>query len=82
MSSDSDAGSDLEDEFFDRLDVSIGAEIDLDQLMASAAHTTPRRSTTPEHLSKVWRIDIETAKRTLDITTHRTVHGWTNPTLS
>jgi hypothetical protein len=36
--------------------------------MASAVHAKPRRNTTAEHLSKVWRIDLETARKTLDIT--------------
>jgi len=42
---------------------------DLDSYMAAAAHARPSRNVTAERLSKVWRIDLETAKRTIDITT-------------
>jgi hypothetical protein len=41
----------------------------LDDFMASAAHASPSRGgVTSEHLSKVWRIDLETAERTMEIT--------------
>ena len=40
-----------------------------DDVFASAAHARPRRDVTPEMLSKLWRIDLDTAKRTLDATT-------------
>jgi hypothetical protein len=44
-------------------------KVDLDEFMASATHARPRKNTTAEHLSKVWCIDLERAKLTLDITT-------------
>ena len=44
--------------------------INLDEIMAiGAAHELRSRGIDASHLSKVWRIDFETAKRTLDITT-------------
>lgn len=40
--------------------------------MVSDAHARPRMEVNAEHLAKVWRIDVESAKRTLDVTTqHR-----------
>jgi hypothetical protein len=48
--------------------------IDLDAMMASAAHAFPRKDVDAAHLSKIWRIDIESAKRTLDITTQHRKH--------
>jgi hypothetical protein len=84
---DSDADSegvsmdDLSDDFFDTIDDPLLTEIDLDAFMASAAHAKPRRNTTAEHLSKIWRIYLETAKKTLDITSQN--YGRTdNPELS
>lgn len=50
------------------IDGILGGEIDLDEIMASAAHAKPRRNIDAEHLSKIWRIDLDTAKKTLDIT--------------
>ena len=49
-------------------DTGSSEEIDLDEAIAFAAHARPRRNITAEHLSKVWRIDLDTAKRTADIT--------------
>jgi hypothetical protein len=46
----------------------IDGEIDLDEIMASATHARATRDISPEHLSKVWRIDLESAKRTIDKT--------------
>jgi len=43
-------------------------EIDLDEIMASAAHARRSKGIDAEHLAKVWRIDVNTAQRTLDIT--------------
>ena len=63
------------------LDDILTGEIDLDEIMASAAHAKPRRTVDAEHLSKIWRIDIETAKRTLDVTSQN-VSRVANPSLS
>jgi uncharacterized protein (DUF342 family) len=43
-------------------------EVDLDEIMVSAAHAGKPKGIDAEHLSKIWRIDLKTAKRTLDIT--------------
>ena len=45
----------------------------IESFMSSAAHARQRRNITPEYLSKVWRIDIPTAKQTLAVTSQRSV---------
>ena len=45
--------------------------IDIDEIMVSAVHAGISKNVDPEHLAKVWRIDVEAAKRTLDITSQR-----------
>jgi len=49
----------------------IAGEISVDEVMqASATHASSSRyQVDAEHLAKVWRIDLETARRTLDATT-------------
>ena len=42
--------------------------IDLDAVMASVAYARMRSDISAEHLSKIWRIDLTTTKRTLDFT--------------
>jgi hypothetical protein len=44
-------------------------EIDLDDFLVSAAHARRTQGLDAAHLSKVWRISMEQAERTLDITT-------------
>ena len=44
-----------------------------DDIFVSAAHAGRHQGVKTEHLAKVWRIDIEQAKNTLDITTQRSV---------
>ena len=49
--------------------------------MISAEHARPRRNIEAEHLSKIWRIDLNTAKITLDaISQHNTTHPESNLT--
>ena len=43
-------------------------EIDLDDIMISATHASKPKGTDAAHLSKIWRIDLEAAECTLDIT--------------
>jgi hypothetical protein len=50
------------------MDEPLGADIDLDEYMVSAARVTKNWSVQAEHLSKIWRIDLETAEKTLEIT--------------
>ena len=40
-----------------------------------AAVVTSSRGVSPEHLSKVWGIDVETVKRTIDITSQHCKHN-------
>merc|ERR1712197_305763 len=42
-------------------------EEDLEEAMIKATHAGVPKGITPEKLSKVWRIDLETAKRTIDV---------------
>lgn len=57
-------------------------DLDFDEIMtAGAAHAGRSQGVDAEHLSKVWRISPEEAKRTLDITTQEQVHT-DNPSLS
>ena len=60
----------------------ISGEINLDEYFTvGAAHARARKSVDAEHLSKVWRIDLETAKKTLDITSQSCVRTG-NPNLT
>jgi len=40
---------------------------DLDTIMISAAHAGKSKGVDPAHLSKIWKIDLKTAERTLDV---------------
>ena len=42
-------------------------EIDLDAIMISAAHAGKSKGVDPAHLSKIWKKDLKTAERTLDV---------------
>jgi hypothetical protein len=42
-------------------------EIDLDTIMVSATHAGKSTGVDPTHLSKIWKIDLKTAERTLDV---------------
>jgi hypothetical protein len=55
-------------DYLSHMDEPLGAKVDLDDFMVSAAHAKMTRSVQAEHLSKVWRIDMETAEKTLEIT--------------
>ena len=48
-------------------------DYDPDEIFVSAAHANRPQGVKAEHLAKVWRIDIDQAKDTLDITTQRSV---------
>ena len=64
------------------LDECLDGEIDLDEVMAAAATARrPVSSVNPEHLSKIWRISHEDAKRTIETTTQHCVRTQ-DPTLS
>lgn len=53
----------------------------LNEFMASAAHGRPRKQIQAEHLSKVWRIKLEEAQQTLNITSQSSTRT-SNPLLS
>ena len=50
------------------------SEQELDDFMASATTAGRPSGVTPEHPSKTWRIDSNTAKRTLDVTSQNKTH--------
>ena len=51
--------------------------LNLDGNVSALAYCT--RGVTPDHLSKLWRIDIEAAKKTLEITTQLRKHEVDDP---
>jgi hypothetical protein len=64
-------GDNAEDELISHLtdmDDPFQTEIDFDDFMVSSTHARMKRNVQAEHLSKIWRIDMETAAKTLDIT--------------
>ena len=46
-------------------------QIDLDEYITSSATATGVRGVSAEHLSKIWRIDLPTAERNIDVTSQR-----------
>jgi hypothetical protein len=54
---------------------------ELDTFMASAATAGKAKGVDPAHLSKIWRISYDDAKRTIDVTSQRSVRTQ-DPTLS
>ena len=62
-------------------EVSAIGELDFEFFTASATHAEASKGISAEQLSKVWRIDLDSATRTLDITTQRCKRS-DDPTLS
>ena len=56
-------------------------ELEFDEIAASTDHAKPRKGIYAEHWSKVWRIDMESAQKTLNVTTHKLVRT-ENPKLT
>jgi hypothetical protein len=56
-------------------------EIDLDEIMVSSAQAGKSRGVDPAHLSKIWKIDLKTAERTLEVTSQNSKRT-EDPTLS
>ena len=52
------------DDLYDRV---TRGEIDLNTIMASATHAEKSKGVDPAHLSKIWKIDLKMAERTLDV---------------
>ena len=44
-------------------------ELDLDEIMVSATYAKPSKGVQAAHLSKIWKIDLKTAERTLERST-------------
>ena len=65
IDSDEDTGT---DHYFDDWEERIQATLESDWYMASAAHTSLRKNISDDQLSKVWKIDRNSAQRTLDVT--------------
>jgi hypothetical protein len=63
-----DEATDNEEAEWDSDDI----ESEIDDFMAAAIDTF-EQGVTPEHLSKVWRISFEDAKRTIDVTSQLSV---------
>ena len=53
----------------------------IDDIMVSAAHTSRPKGIDASHLSKIWIIDLDSAKRTQEVTYQHST-GSDNPTLS
>ena len=66
------------DDLFENL---MQGDIDLKKIMMSATHAGKPKGVNADHLSKVWWIDLYTARRTLDTTTQSYTRK-DNPTLS
>lgn len=71
-----------DDEFMNNFQESIKrGDVDLDEIMASGISAGKSRGVKAEHLSKIWKIDVDTARRTLDVTTQHSRHK-DNPKLA
>ena len=46
----------------------VKGDVNLDDIMTSAAHARRSRGVDAKHLSKVWKIDMDSARRTLEVT--------------
>ena len=55
--------------------------IHLDEIMVSADHASIPKGIDDSHLSKIWRIDLDSAKWTLEFTSQHSTSS-NNPTLS
>ena len=69
------------DPYFDDREEQIQATLEADRYMASAAHASPRKYISADQLNKVWKIDCESAQRTLDVTSQN-CRRKVNPDLS
>jgi hypothetical protein len=58
----------------DLYEQAMAGAIDFDDIMTSATHARRSQGVDAEHLSKIWRISVEEANRTLEITTQEKVH--------
>jgi hypothetical protein len=79
----SDSDSDKEDDqTLDEIyEIVAQGEIDLNKIMVSAAHAGKLKGVDPAHLSKTWKIDLQTAQRTLKVVSQNNKRT-DDPTLS
>lgn len=56
-------------------------DFDIDEFMSASTHAGAPRGVDAKHLAKVWRISVDDAKRTLDVTSQKAVRS-EDPTLS
>ena len=71
MSLDSNGNNDFlsEEELMDQVQVYIvKGNIDLDEIMAIGTHARRLGGIDAEHLSKVWKIDLDSARQTIETT--------------
>ena len=54
--------------------------LDMDEIMPIESHARMPKVVDVKHLAKTWRIDLDSAKRMLDITSHNSAQTY-NPTL-
>jgi hypothetical protein len=78
-SSDNDDNEDSDEEFDTHIDCE--DEDALDAFMARATHAEKPKGVSAEDLSKVWKIDVETARKTLNVTSQN-CNRTNNPNLS
>ena len=77
-----DHNSDDKEDDLDKLyKQSLEGQMDLDEMFISATHADKAKGVSAEQLSKTWRVSIDDALRTLDVTTQRSTRTQ-NPTLS
>jgi hypothetical protein len=82
ISDDDESDEENDDQLLDEIyEGSIRGEIDLDKYLVSATHAKRHGGVDASHLSKVWKIDVEAAKRTLGVTTQESQRT-DNPKLS
>ena len=75
-----DNSSSADDDMMFDLD-SKGVQEQVEEFLSHATNVSRPHGVTPKHLSKVWRISTEEARRTIETTTQTSV--WTqDPTLS
>jgi hypothetical protein len=65
---DTDQDVDALRDYLAGMDAPLQGDIDLDAFMISASHAKMKRTVQAEHLSKIWKIDMDTASKTIDIT--------------
>jgi hypothetical protein len=81
-STNSDTSDEEDEKVLDDLYESVtNGNIDLNEIMLSAAHASKSRGVDAAHLSKIWQINLKTAEQTIYITSQNS-KGTHDPTLS